>query len=94
MSLSKRILIDSIFVVLIAFLPWYALAIIGFFLYWKFEFFEIIFFALIMDVVYASAVLHGPVPFLSFLPYLPCTAVAALGMLILNLFKKRLRFYK
>jgi hypothetical protein len=89
MSLSKRILLDSIFIIGIIFLPWYILAIAALLLYWKFQLIEIIGFGLLMDIVYGSDALH--VSWLGWIPFLPFAYGALIAVAVLSLIKKRIR---
>jgi hypothetical protein len=99
MSLSKRILLDSVFLFCILFVPWYVLVAAGLFMYWKWGLGEIIGLALAMDIVYRSHLMHGlswhilgPVgTWLGWIPYLPFTYGAVIAVAVLNLIKKRIR---
>ncbi len=98
MSLSKRILIDSVLVLGILFLPWYVLAAAALLLYWKFELIEIIAFGWLMDVAYGSDILHsfttagsGADQWLGWIPYLPFAYGAVAAAIVLSLIKKRIR---
>lgn len=104
MSLSKRILIDICFLVLMVFAPWYVLVMLGLLVFWKSkigsEWLEIIAFGLIMDIVYASnsigssSALHTHVSAwrgFGWIPYLPFTYWALIAVWVLSLIKKRIR---
>lgn len=104
MSLSKRILIDSVFILLIPFMPWYVMAVAGLLLFWKWDLVEIIGFGLIMDIVYGSNLMGSSSSFLAglyshiasvrglgWIPYLPFSYGAILAVWVLSLIKKRIR---
>lgn len=89
MSLSKRILINAIVGVLVLFAPWYIIAIIALFCFWKYEMFEVLVWAFMMDIVYGSVELGSG----WFLPMLYITYITTLLILILSVIKKSIRYY-
>jgi hypothetical protein len=89
MSWSKRILIDSALLLAILFLPWYVPAILGLLYYWKYEAIEILFGAFIMDLLYTSYAFGD----IWIFPMLTCTYITALLMVVLQIFKQKIRFY-
>lgn len=101
MSWLKRILLNSLLLVSILILPWWVAAILIIWYIWKFDMLEVLFYALIMDILYASyeslGAIHFPLIFgLGFgltIPSLPIfTIITALILYILSLVKKRIRF--
>ncbi len=94
MSLSKRILLGSIFIIGILFLPWYIITIAALLLYLKYQLIEIIALGFLMDIVYGSDALHfmdGASMWLGWIPFLPFTYGAIMAVGVLNLIKKRIR---
>lgn len=82
---------------MVFFLPWWFCLAILFWVYWKYELFEIIIYGFLMDILYASFEVTGKIHNLdilgiNFQSILVFTVAMALGMYILNLIKKRIRF--
>lgn len=85
----KRILLNSLLFASILFLPWYIPVILGILFYWKYSMYEILAWALCMDILYDSYHVQQA----GWFPALVFTYSTALLILILNLIKKRIRFY-
>ncbi len=101
MSWLKRILLNSLLLVCILFLPWWVSAILILWYIWKFDMLEVIFYAMLMDILYASyeslSAIHYPLLFglgfgLEVPPFPIFTLITALIVYILSLVKKRIRF--
>lgn len=107
---SKRAFVNiSIFgsFLLIPFLPWYVPFISGVIAAWYFSYHELIFLGFLMDVFFASShmslvtkdvVIDSTVPFISgapsFIGTFFFTLISASIVLVLQMVKKRVRFYR
>ncbi len=91
MSLSKRILLDSAFVLAVPFLPWYVLAAVGLLMFWKLDMVEVIGFGLLMDIAYGSALFHPASGLFRWIPFLPFAYGAIAAVWVLSLIQKRIR---
>lgn len=85
MSWSKRILLDSILLLSILFLPWYVPTIFGMVYFWKKEPVEILCFAYIMDLLYSSNALGH---------WYLCTSIAGGTMIAFHIIKQKIRLYQ
>jgi hypothetical protein len=69
--------------------PWYVIAGIGIYLFWKYELMEVLVWAFALDILYGSADMYAG----SMIPMLIITYTGACVMLVLSIIKRRIRYY-
>lgn len=106
---SKRTLVNIILFgtfILVPFIPWFVLFIIGILGAWYFSYYEFIVLGLLMDIMFSSShmsivtkeiVIDSSIPFVSgapsFIGTFFFTLISASIVLVLQIVKKRVRFY-
>lgn len=106
---SKRTLVNILLFgsfALVPFFPWYALFIVGIISAWYFSYYEFILLGFLMDVSFSSShmsivtkeiVIDSSIPFVSAAPSIIgtffFTCIAASIVFVLQIIKKRVRFY-
>lgn len=106
---SKRALVNILIFssfVLVPFFPWYALFIAGTITAWYFSYYEFILLGFLMDISFSSShmsmvtkeiVIDSTIPFVSaapsFIGTFFFTLISASIVLVLQIVKKRVRFY-
>lgn len=106
---SKRALVNIVLFgsfLTLPFLPWYAVFIVGTISAWYFTYYEFILLGFLMDISFSSShmsmvtkeiVIDSSIPFVSaapsFIGTFFFTLIAAAIVLVLQIIKKRVRFY-